>query len=147
MKLYKYKFERILSYRESIEKNQKMDLSISIKKYIKEKNRLIDLDTDLNKTFEDFNKSIVEGVTVKELIKIKENQDYLKKVIKKKTVDVENADNDVRENRVKLIKAMQDRKVLEKLKEIDLFNYNYELQKETEKDLDEIIGFKHNRTQ
>ncbi|MCK9216506.1 MAG: flagellar export protein FliJ [Firmicutes bacterium] len=145
MKLYKYKFDRILSYRESIERNQKMHLSLSIKRYIKEKNKLLNLNADLNKNFDDFRNSIAKGMTIGELLKIEENQNYLKEVIKKKTIDVKNADNDVKENRVKLIKAMQDRKVLERLKEIDLLNYNYELQKETEKDLDEIIGFKHNR--
>ncbi len=143
MKPYRYKFDRILSYRESVEKNQKMKLSTSIKKYIKEKNKLIGLNNNLNQSFEDLKKNITEGLTIGELLKIAENQNYYKEGIKKKAMDVEYADEKVKENRVKLIKTMQDRKVLERLKEMDLLNYNYELQKETEKELDEIIGFKH----
>ena len=89
-------------------------------------------------------RNIKDGIIIDELLKMAEDQSYYKEGIRKKTIDVEVANNEVKKNRIELIKAMQDKKILERLKEIDFLNYKYEEERKTEKNLDEIIGFKHN---
>lgn len=144
MSIYKYKFDNILKYRKSVEINKKNQFSISLKKYKKEKNMLNNLNNKLNESHEDIKRNIKDGIIIDELLKMAEDQSYYKEGIRKKTIDVEVANNEVKKNRIELIKAMQDKKILERLKEIDFLNYKYEEERKTEKNLDEIIGFKHN---
>lgn len=143
MGLYKYRFESILKYRKSIENNKKNLLSLSIKKFYREKRELEKLNQNLNESYESMKKEFNDGVTIEKLVKMTNHQNFYKEGIKKKNIDVENAENSVKERRQELIKAVQDKKIIEKLKEMDLNNFKYEEQRKDEKKLDEIISFKH----
>lgn len=143
MGLYKYRFESILKYRKSIENNKKNLLSLSIKKFYREKKELEKLNQNLNESYESIKKEFNDGVTIEKLVKMANHQNFYKEGIKKKNIDVENAENSVKERRQELIKAVQDKKIIEKLKEMDLNNFKYEEQRKDEKKLDEIISFKH----
>lgn len=144
MSIYRFRFDNILKLRKSIELNKKDQLGNSIKKFQKEKNKLNNLNEKLNITFEKIYEEYEKGIEVGDLLKTAERQNYYKKEIDKKIVDVEEANQEVIENRKELIKAMQDKKILEKLNEISFTGYMYEEKRKTEKELDEIISFKHN---
>lgn len=144
MSIYRFRFDNILKLRKSIELNKKDQLGNSIKKFQKEKNNLNSLNEKLNITFEKIYEEYEKGIEVGDLLKTAERQNYYKKEIDKKIVDVEEANQEVIENRKELIKAMQDKKILEKLNEISFTGYMYEEKRKTEKELDEIISFKHN---
>ncbi len=144
MSIYRFRFDNILKLRKSIELNKKDQLGNSIKKFQKEKNNLNNLNEKLNITFEKIYEEYEKGIEVGDLLKTAERQNYYKKEIDKKIVDVEEANQEVIENRKELIKAMQDKKILEKLNEISFTGYMYEEKRKTEKELDEIISFKHN---
>lgn len=142
MSIYKYKFESILKYRKSIEKNKESELGNSIKKYVKEKKELEDLNNNFHEFYKTMNRAINDGITIEKLVNMAYGQDFYREGMKKKTISVENAANNVKKNRLELITAVQDKKIMERLKEIDLNNYKYEEQKNNEKNLDEIISFK-----
>ncbi len=144
MTIYKYRFDRILSYRESMEKEKRNQLNTSMRKYIEEKNILVNMNKDLESSYENVKESIEKGIKAEDLVKIAESQNYYREGIKSKTIDVKKADKNVKEKRIELISAMQDKKILERLKEIDFANYKYEEERKAEKELDEIIGFKYN---
>lgn len=143
MGIYKYRFESILKFRNSVENNKKNLLSISIRKLSKEKKDLERLNKDLNESYDCMEKVFSDGVTINKLVEMANHQNYYKEGIKRKNIDVENAKNNVEEKRQELIKAVQDKKIMEKLKEIYLNNFKYEEQKKDEKKLDEIISYKH----
>lgn len=142
MGIYKYRFESILKFRNSVENNKKNLLSISIRKLDKEKKELERLNKGLNESYESMKKEFSDGVTIDKLVEMANHQNYYKEGITRKNIDVKNAENNVKERRQELIKAVQDKKIIEKIKEIDLNNFKYEEQKKDEKKLDEIISYK-----
>lgn len=143
MGIYKYRFQSILKYRNSTENNKKNLLGISIRKLDKEKNELEKLNNNLYESYETMERVFNDGVTIEKVVKMASCQTYYKEGIKKKNIDVKNAENNVRQRRQELIKAVQDKKIIERLKEIDLNNFKYEEQRKDEKKLDEIISYKH----
>lgn len=143
MGIYKYRFQSILKYRNSTENNKKNLLGISIRKLDKEKNELEKLNNNLYESYETMERVFNDGVTIEKVVKMSSCQTYYKEGIKKKNIDVKNAENNVRQRRQELIKAVQDKKIIERLKEIDLNNFKYEEQRKDEKKLDEIISYKH----
>ena len=144
MSIYRYKFESVLKYRKSTENNKKNLLNLSIKKHIEEKKGLYRLYDNLYESYESMKREFNNGIKIEEIANVAEWQSFYREEIKKKTVSVENAKNNVKSKRLELISAMQDRKIMEKLKEIDFNNYKYEEQRKIEKSLDEIISFKSN---
>ena len=144
MARYRYKFENILKLRKSIEDNKKNLLSQSIKKLNKEKKELDALSIALFGSIENANKKMNEGIRVKEIIAIANEHSYYRDKIEEKKVSLKDAKTLVDNRMEELSYAMKDRKIMERLKEINYNKYKYEEERKAEKNLDEIISFKTN---
>ncbi len=68
--------------------------------------------------------------------------DYYKRGIKQQKIRVKLAEDYLSICREELIKATQEKKMMEKLKEIDFNKYLYDEQKKDEKLIDDLICFK-----
>ncbi|MEN8906890.1 MAG: flagellar export protein FliJ, partial [Clostridiales bacterium] len=135
--------ETLLNLKNQFEKNIKNELGKEIQKLEKEKkimdNYLKEKDNYLNVYNNKLN-SMVEVRYIREmseyLIQLKKRIEFQKKTINKfeKSVDI---------IRVKLIKIVREKKMLEKLKEKEFEKYNKEELKVEQKLNDEIASYKH----
>jgi len=142
---YKFKFQKVLEYRQSLEDQKKNLFSLSMKKYLREKDELNDLYNSLKNCNNELYKLASNGTTIGELRDIYEEQIFYREGIKHKTNAVIKAEEEVKKNRQELVKAMQNRKTMERLKEIYYNEFQVDEQRKNEKNIEEIVSFKESR--
>ncbi|SHJ05625.1 flagellar export protein FliJ [Lutispora thermophila] len=145
MATYKFKFQKVLEYRQSLEDQKKNLFSLSMKKYLREKDELNDLYNSLKNCNNELYKLASNGTTIGELRDIYEEQIFYREGIKHKTNAVIKAEEEVKKNRQELVKAMQNRKTMERLKEIYYNEFQVDEQRKNEKNIEEIVSFKESR--
>lgn len=142
---YKFKFQKVLEYRKSLEDQKKNILSMSIKRYLKEKEDLKKLYDRLSNSNRNLYQKVSNGTTIAELRDMYEEQVYYKEGIKHKTNSVIKAEEDVKKSREELVKAMQSKKSMERLNEIYYNSFRADEQRKYEKNVEEIVSYKESR--
>jgi len=142
MAAYKFRLQKLLNYKVNKEEEKKNELSIASKRLEKEKNRLLELKQKLNEMNSTFQEKTSQGMAVNELKLLVNYIDYYKRSIKEQRIKVKMAEDYLSTCREELIKATQEKKMIEKLKEIDYGKYLYEEQKKEEKLVDDLVSFK-----
>ncbi|HPL53737.1 MAG TPA: flagellar export protein FliJ [Bacillota bacterium] len=142
MTVYKFRLQKLLDYKASIEEKKKNELGIAIKRLEKEKHRLAEQKQSLNEMNVTFKKETAKGLAVNKLKILLNYIDYYKRGIKQQKIRVKLAEDYLSICREELIKATQEKKMMEKLKEIDFNKYLYDEQKKDEKLIDDLICFK-----
>jgi len=89
-----------------------------------------------------FKEKTSQGMAVNELKLLANYIDYYKRGIKAQKIKIKMAEDYLSTCREELIKATQEKKMIEKLKEIDYSEYLYGEQKKEEKLVDDLISFK-----
>ncbi len=139
---YKFKLQKLLDYKISVEEQKRNELSLAIKRLEDEKKILQELlskQKDMNNSFQE---KTSKGIEVNELKLLVNYIDYYKRSIKSQKINIKMADDYVGSCREELIKASQEKKMMEKLKEIDYGKYLYDEQKNEEKLVDDLVSFK-----
>lgn len=139
---YKYKLQSILKLKENVEKEKKNEFGAATQRIEKEKLKLEQLNAEMYNVNSDIEKSASEGVSVAELLMQQQFKEYYKSSIINQKVKVKMAEEYLEDCRHQLVKAMQDKKMMEKLKEIDYEKYLYNEQKNEEKLVDDLVSFK-----
>ena len=142
---YKFKFQKVLEYRKSLEDQKKNILSMSIKRYLKEKEDLKKLYHRLSNSNRNLYQKVSNGTTIAELRDMYEEQVYYKEGIKHKTNSVIKAEEDVKKSREELVKAMQSKKSMERLNEIYYNSFRADEQRKYEKNVEEIVSYRESR--
>jgi len=142
---YKFKFQKVLEYRKSLEDQKKNILSMSIKRYLKEKEDLKKLYDRLSNSNRNLYQKVSNGTTIAELRDMYEEQVYYKEGIKHKTNSVIKAEEDVKKSREELVKAMQSKKSMERLNEIYYNSFRADEQRKYEKNVEEIVSYRESR--
>lgn len=142
MSVYKFKLQRLLDYKTNVEEGKKNELGMAIKRLEKEKSRLCDIKLRLNETNRIFHKKASGGMTVNELKILLDYIEYYKRGIKEQKLKIRMAEDYVSTCREELIRATQEKKMIEKLKEKDFKKFLYREQKKEEKLVDDIVSFK-----
>jgi len=142
MAVYKFRLQKLLNYKVSIEEEKKNELSKASKRLEEEKKRLIELKQKLNEMNSALHEKTSQGMTVNELKILANYIDYYKGSIKEQKVKIKMAEDYLSTCREELIKATQEKKMIEKLKEIDYGKYLYEEQKKEERLVDDLVSFK-----
>lgn len=142
---YKFKFQKVLEYRKSLEDQKKNLLSMSIKRYLKEKEDLKKLYECLSKSNHNLYQKVSNGTTIAELRDMYEEQVFYREGIKHKTNSVIKAEEDVKKSREELVKAMQNKKTMERLNEIYYNSFQADEQRKYEKNVEEIVSYKESR--
>ncbi len=139
---YKYKLQNILKLKESVEKNKKNEFGVATQRFENEKLKLEQFNAEMYIVCTDIEKAASQGVSVADLLLQQKYKEYYKKSILNQKVKIKMAQEHLENCRHQLIKAVQDRKMMEKLKEIDHEKYLYEEQKIEEKLVDDLVSFK-----
>jgi flagellar FliJ protein len=142
MAVYKYRLQKLLDYKASMEDKKKNELHLAFIRLKHEKDRLIQFQTGLNESNSMFQHKTSQGLTLNELKILANYIDYYKRGIKAQKVKIKMAEEYIAICRKELIKATQEKEIIEKLKEKDYNKFLYNEQKKEEKLVDDLISFK-----
>lgn len=142
MAAYKFRLQKLLDYKTSMEQEKKNELGIALKRLEEEKNRLLEHKRRLNEMNSTFQEKTFQGVAVNELKILANYIDYYKRSIKEQRTKIKMAEDYLSICREELIKATQEKKMIEKLRETDYSKYLYDEQKKEEKLVDDLVSFK-----
>lgn len=140
---YKFKLQNILKLKENMEKEKKNEFGAATQRFDKEKLKLEQLNAEMYNMCEKIEKAVSKGITAKELLLQHQYKNYYKHSISNQIVRRKMAEEHMEICRHNLVEAVQDRKIMEKLKEIDYSKYLYTEQKIEEKLVDDLVSFKH----
>ncbi|KUO76101.1 MAG: hypothetical protein APF77_02100 [Clostridia bacterium BRH_c25] len=142
MAAYSFKLQKLLDYKTGMEEEKKNELGMASKRLEEEKNTLLQLKQKQNEMNIAFKEKTSQGMAVNELKLLANYIDYYKRGIKAQKIKIKMAEDYLSTCREELIKATQEKKMIEKLKEIDYSEYLYGEQKKEEKLVDDLISFK-----
>lgn len=141
MKKFVFKLEKILNYRRQIVKEKKMAV-LEANRVVREKEEL--LERARHEKLELLKKRNEEA-RAKLNVRLLQNFSSFFSVLDRKIdyykSEIDRANEELEKCKLEYIKAVQEERVLEKIKEKDKLNYDYELKKEEEKLIDSIVSF------
>lgn len=142
MKKFNFQFQKILEYKESIEDQKRNFFNKELTAYNEEKLTLKTL-VDKRDYFNEQRNSNISSTTINNLklfnqysMDINETIDYQQERVVIKEKDVERA-------KKKLIESVKEKKTFEKLKERHYEQYLFEVKKDEEKLIDQLVSFKN----
>lgn len=139
---YRFKLQKLLDLRISTEEEKKNQLGLAIKRLEQERDKLEHLKAELEDMKRDFAEKSSHGTGVNDLKLLLGYIDYYKRSIKEQKLKVKMAEDHLSNCREELIKATQEKKIMEKLKEMDYEKYLYQEGKKEEKLVDDLVSFK-----
>ncbi len=145
MAKFVYKFETILNLKVQMEDSLKNELGKAYKKLEHEKNKLLALENKRKDLISDFNQKSSTGVSAG---KLREYGSYIA-LVKDRIVyqkdNVNYSQSVVDKCKGRLIKAVQEKEMFEKLKDKQYKGYVKEQFKKDQKLVDEIVSYKQNK--
>jgi len=139
VKKFKFKLESVLKYRENMEKNEKNVLAGLNAELASLLEQLAYLRGEYARKAREFEEESKSGVTVHD---IRANHAFLKNIdygAELKIKEIEEQNNLIARQTAVVIRAMQDTKTLDELKEQELKKYKKEEQKAHEKFIEEFV--------
>lgn len=146
MARFVYRLQPLLNVKKQMEDNKKNELGKELQKLEVEKVKLKKIETSKEECIDDFNTCTSHGATIG---KIKEYNIYLSFLNDKlwsQKQDVKLQEDNVDKVREELIGIVQEREMLDKLKEKNYQRFMEEQLKEEQKLLDEVASYKHNKS-
>lgn len=140
MKKFKFRFQKILEYKQTIEDLKRAEYNSEVQALNKEKEKLNEL-FEKSKTLNDERNKSTTATTVKDLKLYNEYLTKLNEKIQEQMQITYSKERDVAIAKEILIKSVQEKKTFEKLKAKDYDQYNFEIKKEEEKIVDQIVSF------
>ena len=142
MKKFKFNLETVLKYRGMIEEREKNQMAKLNSEMILLENQLTQLREGYRNEVAEFEQATQTGVKVQEILGrqlIIANIEY---AIESKLNEIKAHQRLISRQTAVVVKATQDSKTIEKLKEKSLKNYDKEVAKETEKFIEEFVSYK-----
>lgn len=139
---YKFKLQNILKLRQGIEKDKKNEFGAATQRFENEKLKLEHLNAEMYNMHAKFEEIAAQGASAGELRRQQQYKTYYNHSISNQKVRVNMSEEHLENCRQELVKAVQNRKMLEKLKEIDFSKFTYHEQKTEEKLVDDLVSFK-----
>lgn len=144
---FKFSLQTVLNIKKQKEDSLKNDLGKAMQRHEKEKETLQTLTNEMENCIAEFNIQSTKGVTVERLREFSAYLPVLKQHVQFQKEKVKYAQQDVDKYRVMLIKAVQEREMLDKLKEKQLKEFMDEQIKKEQKVVDEIVSYKYSKEQ
>lgn len=141
MKSYNFSMERVLGWRETLEKNSMEKFALLQNELLHEKSIL----TNLTKEYETLKEKGLKYININELVQLQLYKQNIEDKILHQNVVILNLSNSLEEIRLELISAQKDRKIMEKLKERDFSNYQDDMRATEQKELDEMAVLRFKR--
>lgn len=143
MASFSFRLQPVLNIRIQTEDNLKNELGKAIQQLEAEKRKLSELENELDGLVDEFNKK-TKKTTVRKLIEVKEYLSLLDSKIKRQKENVNSAMLNVDKIREELLKAVKERKILEKLRDRKYEEYLLEQKRLEQKTNDEIVSYNRN---
>lgn len=138
---YKFSMEKVLGWREDLEK-------ASMEKFARTQNELNQEKLTLSNLYKEYEILKEKSIKSKSANEIKQYQLYksdLEEKIEFQTQVVEEKTKELEERRLELVDTQKDRKIMENLKEKDYTNYQEKVKLEEQKFLDEMSVLKYKK--
>ena len=145
MATYKFKLQNVLNIKENIETEKKNEFGLAVQRLDTEKSRQEELRFEMQEANSIFEDETKQGIPISQLKLYADAIEYYKKRLKNQRMLVKMAEDYLESCREELIKATQEKKMIEKLKEIDHVKYLYEEQKKEDKLVDDLVSFKESQ--
>jgi len=142
---HKFKLQRLLDVREMIEEEKKTEMGNAVQRLENENQELIRLHAERDSMAQEFGVVAGRGTTIGKLKEMSGYIEFFKKAEKLQKVRIKMAESYLEKCRGELVKASQEKKMIEKLKEIDLKKYQYEEKLKEDKIVDDLVSFKEMR--
>ncbi|HOM03255.1 MAG TPA: flagellar export protein FliJ [Acetivibrio sp.] len=142
-----FKMQTLLNLKIQLENGLKNELGRAVQELERQKDILNKINNEMNEYIDSINSKSWEGISVGELREYNTYISYLSDRAKLQKENIKKAQLVVDKYRDKLIRAMQERKVLEKLREKKYEEYMKEQLKEEQKLNDEIVSFNISNSQ
>lgn len=143
MKKFIYPLQGVLNLKEKLESQEKVLFQAAMEELRREEEALSQLE-QRKRGYED---RLREAVTSQlDLLKVKTNKEaieVLKELIQQQIGKVRRAERHAEVARKRLEEAIKERKTLEKLKDDAFSEYKKEYEKEEQKEIDELVSFRH----
>lgn len=143
MKKFKYKMETLLKLKENLEKQLKIEFKNMNNCLNEEKEKLNKLNLRHNEYEGLLTKSLKDELNMININHNKQAIVFIREKTEKQEEIIKEIENALKNIRIKLIEAIKERKILEKLKDKEYERYKLELKREEEKENDEFISFKY----
>lgn len=140
-----FKFQPILDLKTQMEDSLKNELGKAIRRLEQEKTILKSIESERENCINEFNKKSSTGIKVEKIKEYTHYISHLKEQINKQKEKVKEAQDNVDNYREQLIKVVQEREMLDKLKEKKLQEYMKEQLQLEQKINDEIVSFKYSK--
>lgn len=144
MAKFKFKFQSILNVKKQIEDNLKNMLGRALTELQRRIRALCELEDEKEALIEKINTESEKGITVYKLRKYNSYLSYLNEKIDIQKEKVNEQQKVVDKYREELVKAMQERKMFEKLKEKQHEEYLHEEAYKEQRAVDEVVSYKNN---
>lgn len=139
---YNFKLEKVLKYKKDIESVKKGVLGNISNKLDMEEDKLINYNEQRNELINE--KNVIQKKT--DIRSLKSYNNYLENItkdIKKQEKLIDNINFELENAKKELLKAVKEKKTLEKLKEKGSNQFVKEMEKKQEKLIDNIVSFKN----
>ncbi|HCX64244.1 MAG TPA: flagellar export protein FliJ [Eubacteriaceae bacterium] len=140
MRSYNFRMEKILDYRQKIEKDVSVRFAEAAHRLERQKKKLDTIHREYEKASSDRHGD-VPSMQMQFLYKEKLRSQYLEQEKK-----IEETAEELEDIRKDLLEATKDRKIMERLKEKDRDRFETERKNQQQKELDEIAVLKHQGT-
>ncbi|WFA07897.1 flagellar export protein FliJ [Tissierella sp. Yu-01] len=143
MKAYSFSMEKVLEWRESLEKSSMEKFAVSQNELNQEKMIL----NNLTKEYEVVKEKTLRCKSISELRQLQLYKSDLEDRIENQHEIIERKTKELEDIRQELVSAQKDRKIMEKLKERDYSNYLEKVNSDEQKFLDEMAVLKFKKVE
>jgi len=143
MKRFNFRLQRVLDFKEQIEGQKRQSLADRLGELVEEKQTLIKLMSRKEQYLKKYASLFAGKLDVPSLKTTLSYIDRVKSQIIRQARTVVNAETQVEKARIEVGDAMRDRKKYEKLRERKHSEYAFQLNREEQKELDELAAIRH----
>jgi flagellar protein FliJ len=143
--MYKFPLRAVLNHRKFLEENLQKDLGLLKKVLFDERKKLSDLKRDRTKFSMELQKKQKKSINISEtLIYVRYIEELSNQLDRQKETTLD-AEKEVNHKRKKLIEAIKNRKILDKLKEKGYASYKHDMLRDEQNFINEMasVRFKH----
>jgi flagellar FliJ protein len=138
MKSYNFSMEKVLEWRENLEKGSMEKFAVIQNELSQEKSIL----ANLQREYETIKEKFLKYKNVNELKQMQLYKQIIEDKIENQIEAINKKSEELEERRLELISAQKDRKIMEKLKEKDYLTYLDNVRATEQKELDEMAVLK-----
>lgn len=143
-KRFKFKFQKVLEYKKNMEKLKLADYNKAKEVYSLEENKLKELiDYKMNELA--IRNRKLKSTTIFDLKNYNAIINYINKEIAKQETRVDSAKSIMDNKKKVFLDALKEKKIMEKIKERHYNEFIYEIKKEEDSMIDEIVNFRSSK--